>query len=603
MALTAIDKVKVAKYLNANAISNLCYLDLCDALGKRGKIRDVEFLEHFVDVAVNELKKDNKISFKYLSKVISCVNVFLIWIHDSGTEIPLETLDKIRSFDEYYSEYLARTGNCFDEVFSNESLVVVANTINELYPCEKHDESLVIYLNKIDELEEIIKDLKKQLRELNKKNNSLQKDYEKEKDELDFLKEEVSPLKEELRVKKHELSDLNKVIESLNTKIVALEQEVSRLSLDSSALIELKEQYSGLLLEYDVLKKDITSREEAKKRRNDIRIREEELEKLIYQKLLTDKCSIDDLVSNAKNLGFTTDKKEIYGLLARIKDKINVESNSFSLSPSYKISSPSILTDSTFSLDIPKGCKVYDIMLVSDFHIREINSSVLKEFDMLNNYCNGHGIKLILNLGDFYHGCGHLYYKDAVNNYKLVEDSITKIPRVGGVYHAILGGNHDKRLLKYGFDPLEFLSREREDFINLGYTHSAISLNGKNGNIVDFDIHHPDTFDFQIDLTNDGLDVSSLINYLNSILSNTGRSRKDSYIDILGHSHKSQINFFDSYCFLPPFFEETKKRGACHLKIYFDENEKIKYMVFMPLTCNEKMIKNNEIFYQKVLKK
>ena len=50
MALTAIDKVKVAKYLNANAISNLCYLDLCDALGKRGKIRDVEFLDHIYHI-------------------------------------------------------------------------------------------------------------------------------------------------------------------------------------------------------------------------------------------------------------------------------------------------------------------------------------------------------------------------------------------------------------------------------------------------------------------------------------------------------------------------------------------------------------------------
>ena len=67
-------------------------------------------------------------------------------------------------------------------------------------------------------------------------------------------------------------------------------------------------------------------------------------------------------------------------------------------------------------------------MLVSDFHIREIDSGVLKEFDVLNNYCSRSGIKLILNLGDFYQGtAGHTFeYENAVTNHKVVEKSIEK---------------------------------------------------------------------------------------------------------------------------------------------------------------------------------
>ena len=42
----------------------------------------------------------------------------------------------------------------------------------------------------------------------------------------------------------------------------------------------------------------------------------------------------------------------------------------------------------------------------------------------------------------------------------------------------------------------------------------------------------------------------------------------------------------------------------CHLRIYFDEESDIKYMVFMPLTySNDKLYKNNEIIYQKTLNK
>ena len=79
--------------------------------------------------------------------------------------------------------------------------------------------------------------------------------------------------------------------------------------------------------------------------------------------------------------------------------------------------------------------------------------------------------------------------------------------------------------------------------------------------------------------------------------------REDSYIDIFGHMHTSQFNYSDGYCFVPSYFEGGSKRGACHLRIYFDEDTDIKYMVFMPLTITDRLIKNTEIIYEKRLTK
>ena len=83
MAITAVDKIKLNKYLREHAVDDIYYLDMCDALGKRGKISDIEFLEYFTDSAVQELNKDSKISIKQLTKIILTIDAFLTWIHEA----------------------------------------------------------------------------------------------------------------------------------------------------------------------------------------------------------------------------------------------------------------------------------------------------------------------------------------------------------------------------------------------------------------------------------------------------------------------------------------------------------------------------------------
>ena len=286
-----------------------------------------------------------------------------------------------------------------------------------------------------------------------------------------------------------------------------------------------------------------------------------------------------------------------------MKKTINIGNGTFSRKPTYKIVKPKLVANDKFYIDVPCECKYMDIMLVSDFHIKDFDSKTLNGFDMLNDYCAKNGINLILNLGDFYDGFGDvpLDYESARKNYRIVEDSIKKIPRADGIYHAVLGGNHERNMSFGGINPIKMLTEERDDFLDLGYYHSTVCLDGNFGAMDKFDLHHPSNFDFPVDLEEDGLIVDGMNEYLDDIYSRYGRSRDDSYIDIFGHTHRNQFNYASGYCYIPPYFEGKNRRGACHLRIYFDEDTGIKYMVFMPLGITNKLVKNNEIVYQKVL--
>ncbi|MBE6150373.1 MAG: hypothetical protein E7162_00950 [Firmicutes bacterium] len=605
MAITAVDKIKLNKYLREHAVDDIYYLDMCDALGKRGKISDIEFLEYFTDSAVQELNKDSKISIKQLTKIILTIDAFLTWIHEANKEISDETLNKIRNLEYFYDEYLERTKTEPDLEFKESCLKTVLTTINELYPSEEKSESMTKYINQINTLNSQIKDLRKQLDEITKLYELSQESLEQKTSKVASLTTSLTSSQNESKGKDKEIDRLNEVIRELSDKITAFETETKNLQQEKCDLLPYKEQFSGLQDEIKELKGIIEK--EATKKKDELKKekKQEKISELIYEKLLFESANLNQIVGFIKDSGIVTSSSEVSSILKRIKSKINLEQTSFSMCPSYQIVSPTLAENQTFSLNVPYGSKYYDIMLVSDFHIEQIDSKVLNGFDILNDYCVKNGIHLILNLGDFYQGYPGmpLEYKNAVESYKLVEKSITSIPQVEGIYHAILGGNHDKSIVKYGFDPIGMLAEEREDIINLGYMHSKVAINCGSHNLGHFDIHHPDTFDFPINLSSSGIDIDEMNNYLTSIYQKQNRNRDDSYIDIFGHTHKNQFNYPASYCYIPSFFEGKTKKGACHLRIYFDEDTDIKYMVFMPLTSTTKLVKTNEIIYQKTLKK
>lgn len=637
MAITPVDKIKIMKYLRDNPIGDIYYLDLCDALGKRGKIEDIEFLEFFVEAVIKEFKKDEKISIKQVSKLVVTVESFLEWVHEAGSDIEEVILDKIRSFEEYYDEYLNRTNNDIDLEFTDGYLASLLKVVNELYPKEEKNESVVQYLNEIADLKEQLSVLTRDYDNLTQLHTLVQKKMEQVNKSYCQKSSEVSNLLNTISSNERVIGNLNKSINELEQKVKELETklEVSSTELDVlrpykglyeelvNEFLDIKEKlrisnerleeckgyrelYEELLTKFNELTDSVEQQRIKKEEQYTEKLNDRSLMELIYKQLMGGKITINELVSYLKNVeGMSVSPDKIKSLMIQLKRKLNIVNNSFGVEPAYSLTTPRYVTDDTFTIDVPYDCECFDMLLVSDFHISNFDKSVLNEMDVINNYCVNNKIKLVLNLGDFFEGFGGskvFSYEDAKQNYQLTEKAISLIPKVDGIYHAVLGGNHDKNILRYGFNPLEMLDQERDDFINLGFTHSTIALNGFSGILGQFDLHHPQTF-FPISVKSNGIDTDGLNEYLDKVYGHLHKSRDDSYIDIFGHTHKNRFSFVDSYCFVPPLVEGLGKKGAYHLKVYFDPNTEIKYMLFIPLSFNDKLIANNEIIYKKVLSK
>lgn len=602
MSLTAVDKMKLNRYLKEHAANDIYYLEMCDYLGKRGKIADIEFLEYFVETVATEFRKNEKISSKQIIKMISIIDAFLGWMFEEKSPIGDVVLDQIRSFNDFYDEYLIKSKMNVDQKVI-ENLALLKETLDKLYPPRASEDSVSKYLNKIAELEVKIKQLERDLDEIKRIKSGL----EKRANQVETLQDNNNALSKEIKVKSLEIKNLTETIASLQSKIQELELLLSQSKKKVSDLEDFKVRYETISEEVKKLQALVNSDKKAKLETKNLEEKQSKIERLIYQKLLIDEASLDELVKYMQSQGITTDNAEIIKILKRVKQKINIGDSSFSMSPIYRVQRPILVTDKFFSVNVPYDAKYYDIMLVSDLHLKKFDSKVLKGFDSLNDYCTKHGICLILDLGDFYDGYGaskKVDHDSAIKNYQLVEQAISFIPKASGLYHAVLGGNHDCNVSNYGFDPIELLARERDDFLNLGYFHSTILLNNLTNNLGSFDIHHPNNFTFSVNLDENGVDIEGTISYLKELYTKQGRNRDDSYIDIFGHTHQSQFNYPGSYCFIPPFFDGGSKKGACHLRIYFDENNDIKYMIFMPLSYSDnKLVKKDEIVYQKILTK
>ena len=607
MALTALDKMNINKYLKEHAMGDIYFGDMRNTLGKRKNVvSDCEFLDYFTEYVAQVFRKDEKLSVKHVAKVVSCVSAILGWVHEENQNVSDETLDKIRSFKEFYEEYLERTGTEKDLDLYDNYIVDAVERVNELYPSEVVSESVSKYITKVAELEAVIKRMEKDINEAIRQNALLQAEKDKKTEKIDSLNETVRELEKDVRDKAKSILELSDSVTSLEGRIAELSEALQAAESLNLELGSFKEQYEALVVEVERLQGVIDEDIKAKTKEAKIKAKHTNMEALMYQALLFDRINVDGLVRHLKEKKISTDRSEVVEVLSGMKKVITLDNSRFSTQPSYKVVQPVLREDGVFEIDVPFGCKHYDVLLTSDMHIREMDGRVLRGYDAMLDYCSKNNINLVLSLGDFFNGmsANALEYEHAVQNYEVVEDAISKIPRQDGLYHAVLGGNHDKNIARYGFDPIKMLSDARSDFIDLGYTHSTVTLNSPTNYLGCFDIHHPDDFEFPVDVDDDGIDLAFMNEYLDGIYSKQGRSRDDSYIDILGHTHRSQFNYPGGYCYIPEYIDGASKRGACHLRIYFDEDTDIKYMVFMPLgySTATRLAKNNEIVYQKIKK-
>ena len=139
------------------------------------------------------------------------------------------------------------------------------------------------------------------------------------------------------------------------------------------------------------------------------------------------------------------------------------------------------------------------------------------------------------------------------------------MPYDSSIHHYLLGGNHDKRLLNYGIDPLKVLESRRSDIHSLGYDDAIISF--KNDAIA---LHHmnkrlPENLNHEFD-------SEEFKKVFNEYIISNGLNHGNVLFDLFGHFHKSYINIEDNYAFVPSLFNDRIQNGALHLKFYFDNS-------------------------------
>ena len=165
--------------------------------------------------------------------------------------------------------------------------------------------------------------------------------------------------------------------------------------------------------------------------------------------------------------------KEYSNILKRVRSRINILTTGFNGSKKYQLIPPNYNKNQTLDLKADSEC--IDILLISDLHLTSA-MNIERVFNKINNYASNNGISLILNLGDFFgfRNDNSDAYTRYSNGCRLVDKCINMIPTAEGIYHAILGGNHDKDSIKWGYDAIKELVDNREDFINLGYDDADI---------------------------------------------------------------------------------------------------------------------------------
>lgn len=629
MSLTPIEKINLLKYIKSNPMGELYFGDMKEAIARRkGQVSFVEVIEYCTDYILESFTGKNTFNVKLCCKCASCVETLITWCDEDNINVDELLIGKIRMLKSEYETYKAS-----NPVEDDEKLVNLFNSIeaffNEVYPVNNEQEA-ISYVKEISRLQEEIKILKKELDEQSRTCDLAEKRLKEKERDLKKKQEETSKAKNEEARQKAIADRLDKEIIRMRSKIEELESKVSELqglvdNLNSSnenlgslkislegevrALRELLTQKESLLKAKEKViaayadserRASIKEQEEADKAHLDEQIREN-----IFTQLINGGCTSEELVAGLSKDGFQIELTDVYRHITDLRRIVNISTPSFNTSPNYVIVPPQIVRNGTFDITIPEGCKSYDILLTSDYHISTLEKQTISDFDAILEYCTLNNIKLVINAGDFY--CFRFpnkanLLKRVTNAQKIVERTISKLPSCPGIYHAIMGGNHDKDALRYGFDPLATLTNAREDYLHLGYDHVTITFNGERSLLTSFMVHHINNR-FPDPVMQDEYSNEFLIQSLESYYSNLDCSRDDSYIDVLGHFHKSGLDTINSICTAPSFRRDRFNNGAWHLKVYFDDKTNIKYMVFKPLELNGKLVATTEIAYQKLLLK
>lgn len=607
MGLSSFNKFKIRDLLNSS--KGFSRDDIYKNVPK-GKFNDYDIVNFLLDEFMENVKKDD--SGNYICTIIVLIQVLVIFNSQDKKFANQEFRKRLGIIEEKYNKFLARTKEEAIETVTKslEELKSFLNAEAEVLPEKvevlETDGEVLKLTAEINGLREEIQALNK---ELKKKDNSLSKSnssLKKHKAQLAELKGKIEELEARVKSLQDILNDSKETETRLLQEKVTLLGDMKDLESQFKRTVEALNAQIAQLKEPNVnLKNKIHELEEQKA--NDKKAKKYERE-LIYNitcLLFQKDCSLDELHNSLLEKGFSFSREQIYQYLTKVSEKVNITSLQECFPPVYGIREPIIRKNVEFLVDNKE--EVFDILFVSDFHFKLLELSDQSSIDGMYNYCAMNGINLIVNLGDTLslylnsedvakYGYGKV--KEFRESLKIINESF---PRNTNIYHAFLGGNHDAQALMFGVDIVEGLGKSREDFISLGYNYANIAFNTVDGIKERLFLHHPFT-KLEADQ-----DLGAIKSYLKHFYKHVIHFNRDnSYIDFMGHFHKSELDFDNGFCMVPSLTHDRQINGAWHAKIYFDKTTgKINYIMFLPLVFmdNNKLVHTSEIVYKKKLNK
>lgn len=606
MALEPIDKMRIGKYLKTNGLDDLCWGGFFEGV-KKNKYNDYDVLVFLVDSVVKKLTSREDISEKLLLKYIVYVDRFYWWA--SEKELPaVNVVAKIRVFKEKYLEYVAQKGI----EASDEIVKYIENMLAEIDKEhgkeEASSEEVSKYVQSIMEMEAKIEQLTKDLAEARrqisvheKSKSDTQKKNNKNETELTELRSKVKEYKTQIAELTQQVEELKQratctqeEYDALVTKYNSLQTKIETLTGDYKELKKTSDSQARKIAKYE--KKEEERAESAAQHKSRLAF-EKELDDKIISLLFGGQYTVSQIVDKLNKDGSSYSLIEVSESLTRVKLKLSImNGKNISYPQVYGVCPPSIKTHTNLNLSVDTD--VLDIMIISDLHLTEISNRVIKRLNTVYEYCAEKGIKYIMNLGDLFDlSHNSVYsYETYSQHQKLIDAIVRNFPHDDNIVHFVLGGNHDRSATAFGIDSIEEITKRRTDFINLGYSHSSIGIEGNTNNEL-IGLHHPkgwvvesvDDFD---------LGAGQITRYLEQSCSGLEKN----YIDLFGHLHASRIDTVNGYGTVPSLFYDKERSGAWHVKIYLDKNKNIKYMVFIQLLAEKRLDKVSEVGYQRIIK-
>lgn len=591
MAMSGYIKAKINEIINKSSIDNLDFSSFY--MGKRNLYTYDELVDYLIELSINKMETNG--SIKKIAVIIKAINLTIDEYVCLYKTIDSVAHKKLVTFKNKVNEYISLSDKQ-DDVINFE-----LNYLNDLLSHVESNENLNDE-KIIDNLKQRYEEKKLQLNELKIKNDNLKKELRKVKKEYreykcdclqdDKVSDTILSLHQDLKRMNLENENYKVEIDSLNNELKMKEKENFNLnSLNQNQLKKLENERLKLKQVKDELKKiqqkaNILDQEYSKKKLADII--DESILVLLLERASTINNLKGELEYTVGNVGVDT----IYSSLLRLKSKYSIiEKFDDNLDIIYELSSPSYDTNLTINFDVSS---FLDVIVISDLHMWNFQNEEINRVNLIYDYAEKNNIKIIINLGDLF-DFRSFTDKDKYDNFKINNEVINKaiqyFPK-SNIKHLLLGGNHDKLIL--GVDGIDILTKERQDFINLGYDHAKIGLG--NDNIY---LHHIAS-KFNTSIANDNYSKNFLLSALKKYHQKMGLY--DSYLDLLGHVHKSSISITDGYAIVPSLNVDRFCNGAWRLKIYFDQNKNINNIVFIPLIVNTHVNSNTEIIYKKIKK-